>query len=278
MRQRLAFTLIELSIVLVIIGLIVGGVLVGRDLILAAKIKKDMSSVESYDAAVNVFRLKYNGLPGDIKNAAQFGFDSNAYGNGDKRIQGIIASYSTLYTSVPSAGLRPEWFYVFHHLGQAGLIEFTGNYVITISQPLITGVHFPKMELNIGQGDTSQGSIPGITLSYEANNRIHGHFFRLGATPFYAASHFLNFYGGFIPSFAKQIDLKYDDGLPVSGRIQIGPMHSQCDDDVYEAAGQCSQGSITTSGTWLHCALAATGDYDLNYAVRSCALRVKASF
>ena len=59
------FTLIELSIVLVIIGLIVGGVLVGQDLIKAAEIRATVSQVEGYNSAVNTFRLKYNGLPGD---------------------------------------------------------------------------------------------------------------------------------------------------------------------------------------------------------------------
>src|SRR5271163_852919 len=69
------FTLIELSIVLVIIGLIVGGVLVGQDLIKAAEIRATVAQVEKYNAAVNTFRTKYNGIPGDIVNtqAAAFG-------------------------------------------------------------------------------------------------------------------------------------------------------------------------------------------------------------
>src|SRR3982751_5469946 len=70
------FTLIELSIVLVIIGLIVGGVLVGQDLIKAAEIRATISQIEKYNASVNTFRTKYNGMPGDLTadNAAAFGF------------------------------------------------------------------------------------------------------------------------------------------------------------------------------------------------------------
>lgn len=68
------FTLIELSIRLVIIGLIVGGVLVGRDLIERAQI----SQIEKYNTVVHTFQLKYNALPGDIANAAQFGFVARA--------------------------------------------------------------------------------------------------------------------------------------------------------------------------------------------------------
>ncbi len=74
------FTLIELSIVLVIIGLIVGGVLVGQDLIRAAGVRSTISQIEKYQTAVNTFRGKYGYLPGDIPPSAtqQFGFTVDA--------------------------------------------------------------------------------------------------------------------------------------------------------------------------------------------------------
>src|SRR5476649_123700 len=68
--SRAGFTLIELSIVLVIIGLIVGGVLTSRDLIAAAQIRAQISQIEKYQTAVNTFRGKYGYLPGDIPNNA----------------------------------------------------------------------------------------------------------------------------------------------------------------------------------------------------------------
>src|SRR5689334_20830022 len=66
------FTLIELSIVLVIIGLIVGGVLVGQDMIKAAQIRATVAQIEKYNTAVNTFRNKYNALPGDMSNPTYF--------------------------------------------------------------------------------------------------------------------------------------------------------------------------------------------------------------
>jgi prepilin-type N-terminal cleavage/methylation domain-containing protein len=91
------FNLIELSIVLVIIGLIVGGILVGRDLISAAAVRAQISQIEKYNQAVNTFRSKYGYLPGDIPDpyASQFGFQSRFYflGNGDGN--GVIQSYNT---------------------------------------------------------------------------------------------------------------------------------------------------------------------------------------
>ena len=75
-RTNSGFTLIELSIVLVIIGLIVGGVLVGQELIRAAGIRATISQVEQYQTAANTFFDKFGALPGDITPAAvtAFGF------------------------------------------------------------------------------------------------------------------------------------------------------------------------------------------------------------
>jgi prepilin-type N-terminal cleavage/methylation domain-containing protein len=86
------FTLVELSIVLVIIGLIVGGVLVGQDMIRAAEIRATVSQIEKYNAAANTFRDKYNGYPGDLLNATNFAFVTRAgtdsHGDGDGVLEG----------------------------------------------------------------------------------------------------------------------------------------------------------------------------------------------
>src|SRR5665213_3372659 len=68
-QNRQGFTLIELSIVLVIIGLIVGGILVGRDMIEAAKVRATVSQYEKFITAANTFKLKYGDLPGDLTTA-----------------------------------------------------------------------------------------------------------------------------------------------------------------------------------------------------------------
>lgn len=77
-QKKSGFTLIELSIVLVIIGLIVGGVLSGKDLIRAAVVRATIGQVERYETAANAFRTKYGGLPGDVENQANHGFDDPA--------------------------------------------------------------------------------------------------------------------------------------------------------------------------------------------------------
>jgi prepilin-type N-terminal cleavage/methylation domain-containing protein len=97
MNVKSGFTLIELSIVLVIIGLIVGGILVGRDLISAAQVRAQISQIEKYQAAVNTFRARYDYLPGDIPEpyATQIGLVSRGMcpagtGDGNGVIQGEL--------------------------------------------------------------------------------------------------------------------------------------------------------------------------------------------
>lgn len=67
-----AFTLIELAVVIVLIGFIIGGVLVGRDMIKSSEIRRAVSSLEAVATGVNTFKIKYNCLPGDCANATEF--------------------------------------------------------------------------------------------------------------------------------------------------------------------------------------------------------------
>ncbi len=71
-QTRQGFTLIELSIVLVIIGLIVGGVMVGRSLIKAAEIQRASSQLMMFKTIFNTFQLKYGCEAGDCTHATDF--------------------------------------------------------------------------------------------------------------------------------------------------------------------------------------------------------------
>jgi prepilin-type N-terminal cleavage/methylation domain-containing protein len=91
------FTLIELSIVLVIVGLIIGGVMVGRDLIAASEIRSQISQIEKFNTAVHTFQLKYGYLPGDIPEptASGFGFAARGSLQGQGDGNGVIEGYET---------------------------------------------------------------------------------------------------------------------------------------------------------------------------------------
>lgn len=65
-KRQSGFTLVEIAIVLVIIGLLLGGVLKGQEMIANAKYKNLLSDVKAYQAAYYTFQDKYGGVPGDL--------------------------------------------------------------------------------------------------------------------------------------------------------------------------------------------------------------------
>lgn len=78
--------------VLVIIGFIVGGVLVGKDLINLAAQRAQITQIEKYNTAVHTFQVKYGGLPGDLADptATKLGFQSRGQYAGEGDGNGIL--------------------------------------------------------------------------------------------------------------------------------------------------------------------------------------------
>ena len=68
-RNQGGFTLVELAIVMIIIGLLLGGVLKGQELIQNAQMSKLISTAKDYEAAYHTFTDRYAAMPGDIRNA-----------------------------------------------------------------------------------------------------------------------------------------------------------------------------------------------------------------
>jgi prepilin-type N-terminal cleavage/methylation domain-containing protein len=212
--NRQGFTLIELSIVLVIIGLIVGGVLVGQDLINAAGIRAQISQIEKYQAAVNTFRGKYGYLPGDMPDpyASQYGFTPRPtliYGtSGD----GIITG---------GGGTTGETGLFWVDLNKANLISGNFSLASPITPPGvgITGAliasYMPPAKLG-GNNYVyvwSGGAIPASLIQSPnyfgiSTATILGTYVGMDAT------------SSMMVSQAYNIDKKIDDGLPTTGRVQ----------------------------------------------------------
>lgn len=80
------FTLVEIAIVLVIIGLLLGGVLKGQSLIDSAKVKNIIQQSNSLSAAVNAYQDKFHALPGDDALGTTHAPGATGNGNGDGQI------------------------------------------------------------------------------------------------------------------------------------------------------------------------------------------------
>src|SRR5438093_8826486 len=97
-KRQQGFTLVEIAIVLVIIGLLLGGILKGQEMITQARIKNAINDFNGVTVAVTSYQDRYRFLPGDDPGAsARWTVQAPASGNGD----GVIAG---LYNAAPGAG------------------------------------------------------------------------------------------------------------------------------------------------------------------------------
>ncbi len=80
------FTLVELAIVIVIIGLITGGVLGASSLINSSKRNKVLSESSGFNTSIKAFYLEYNALPGDMRDADSYWPAVTSNGNNNRRI------------------------------------------------------------------------------------------------------------------------------------------------------------------------------------------------
>lgn len=210
------FTLLELSIVLVIIGLIIGGVLVGQDLIRSSEICATISQYEKYNSSVNTFRVKYNGILGDIRRseAAEFGlFDLTAasivgYGDGN----GLIEGGGTGAT-VPRAETLVFW----RHLTDAALVDgalgITGNSIVDPTTGLVTGA-----VTNVGESLPFTRITPQNSFAVFSVNGFN-YFTTVPLAGITTAPAYTFGASGITPISAFNIDVKVDDGKPNAGVI-----------------------------------------------------------
>lgn len=217
------FSLVELSIVLVILGLLTGGILAGQSLIRAAEIRSVTADIQRIMTAQHTFRDRYMALPGDMRNATTFwGAQDGGDGLGNDCYTSVSTTSATCngngdgaFNSTSTYG--NELFRYWQHLSNAGLIEGTYTGVNTG-----TNYYGSTVGLNIPAGKISQTGF-GVVVSYTTTGdagTFAGQY--LATTLLFGRSNDASNYpvGSVLkPAELWNIDTKIDDGKPGIGKI-----------------------------------------------------------
>jgi prepilin-type N-terminal cleavage/methylation domain-containing protein len=225
-RGRIGFTLIELSIVLVIIGLITGGVLVGRDLIVAARLRAQITQIEKYKTATATFKAKYGALPGDMvaDDADALGFFARGGGPGDGdgngRIEWLGIDDARCPFGVPCLGGEDIFFWT--DLSAAGLVDGSfadsSDILISASPAIDFSKYFPAGKIERNSSVLAFDNVHPRFISAVGIPNYSGLVFEVAPGDPASAGDVLG--SAFTAQEALSIDTKMDDGLPLSGMIE----------------------------------------------------------
>ncbi len=208
-KQQNAFTLIELSIVLVIIGLIVGGILAGKALIQQADIRAAASQLQQMETAYRTFQAKYGCIMGDCANATEFlgmnyisvssgcppsGGAGNGNGNGDGFIDN--GGYGTWQCEPIQA---------------AKSLALSNLLPTSATTPCFAGTQVFK-GINDGCGYFYKDDLYGSTTALKTNAMTWGQFRSSGGGQLDV--------GILSPVQARLIDEKIDNGNPTTGKFR----------------------------------------------------------
>jgi prepilin-type N-terminal cleavage/methylation domain-containing protein len=229
-KSASGFSLVELSIVLVILGLLTGGILGGQELIKAAELRKVLQEAEGYRLAINNFRLKYNGLPGDFNMAERFWGEANAtlstcYDLDKTTVAGTCDGNGN--GQIAEATAREEHFLAWHHMQQAGLISGTYTGATSdecggsCSQDHVPGENCPSSAKgnNIGWTVAYKGESTGSESNPNWFLGHYGHIFIYGAA--HVNGDAATNKPALSPNEVWNIDTKMDDGRPAKGNVVV---------------------------------------------------------
>ena len=227
-----AFSLVELSIVLVILGLLTGGILAGQNLIRASEIRSVSTSVNTYITAVHTFRDQYGALPGDMRDATRYwgahgdaaaGACPGTPGTGTETCNGD--GDGDVGTTIDGDVRNHESGAFWKQLANAGLIE--GSYSGVVQGTTLKfheiGVDVPRLKLNnAGISTRAMGRFVEASANFFPGE--YGNVFYVGSQ----SNNFMTAGPIFIPEEAWNIDTKMDDGRPGTGRVITKEASTAC--------------------------------------------------
>ena len=194
-KPQSGFTLVEVAIVLVIVGLLLGGILKGQELVSNARVRNVADQQNAVKAAYYAFQDRYRALPGDY-NQAETNIPNVApgsNGNGDAQITGA---------EVPQA-----WY----HLTQAGFIScsqcsnFPAGAIVPAAGNSPLNAFGGVMQISYDRQYAAPGLAPGAALVPLVNSLKSG---------------------TQVPSnLLAEIDRKIDDGNPETGTFRFSDVN-----------------------------------------------------
>ncbi len=142
-KHPAGFSLVELGVVLVIIGLLLGSVLAGKTLIEQAEIRRVISELQEIRGGSYTFELQYDAQPGDLDNATSYWPPTNSdgsstgYNTEDGDNDGEVEQTN-------EAGIN-ESIVAWQHMAYAQILEGRFSGVLGVNgQPYIPGVNVPE--------------------------------------------------------------------------------------------------------------------------------------
>jgi len=187
--RQTGFTLVEIAIVLVIIGLLLGGILKGQELINSAKVKNLANDFRTIPTYIYGYQDKFKSLPGDDKTP-------DAHVNGTAATTGATLGHGIINGQWNSSDPADESFVFWQHVRLANLAA--GPTTLTDAD------YLPKNAVGGPIGITSPTTTPAQTIG--------------GLTGTYMICS-----GGIQGKFAKQLDIQMDDGNTATGSMRVVP-------------------------------------------------------
>ncbi len=211
--MKKAFTLVEISIVLIIISLIAGGVIAGKELIQISRNNKIISKINEISSAKNVFNDRYFDLPGDMRdeNAKRY-FGEKLIGASNGNSNGFIESDPFKYNPGLIDSFDNEVKGFFYHLISSELVNFS------FDKNKVYGLEYPL--------STENGEKIGI-IPYTGQDGYHYYFLgfvNIGNENFKIED-------SLSPSEAFMLDEKLDDGKPMTGGVKAKKGGQQINDN-----------------------------------------------
>jgi prepilin-type N-terminal cleavage/methylation domain-containing protein len=185
-RNQSGFTLVEIAIVLVIVGLLLGGILKGQELVQNAKVRNIADQQNSIKAAYYAFQDRYRALPGDYAAAGTNIPNVAAATNGDGNAQ--------------ITGNEPV--FAWHHLTNAGFISCSQCAAQSAAPATATALNSPT---------NANGGIMSIVFDGQYQDAL---------APPTSVNNLKS--GAQIPSnLLAEVDRKIDDGNPQTGAFRF---------------------------------------------------------